>query len=254
MNAKRTALLACLLCAGQTAWSADRALEDLVARLDLIRIPVQPCAATIEISRPDRPGEPPQVFKSFTRVSGGGPTKQTSALLICAAPPKDEGKRLLFTADSCWFHDPKAKNPVRISPGQLWSQPASADSPNWHLASDFAAALAGREEIACGDGVKRICSVIDFTPRSASLAAPALMRYWAGDDGRYWRVEHYSAGRRLLKTIDNLRYAHALGAERVTGMRIRAGSEIAQVGISGLAAKPCPADWFDPANLPLIQP
>lgn len=254
MNAKRTALIACVLCAGQTAWPADQSLEVLVARLDRIRIPAQSCTATIVVSRPDRPGEAAQAFKSFTRVTGSGPGQQTSALLVCTAPAKDAGKRLLFTPDSCWFHDPKAKNPVRISPGQLWSQPASADSPNWRLAPDFSATAAGREEIACEDGVKRVCTVVDFTPRSGSLAAPALMRYWVGDDGRYWRAEHYTAGRRLLKTIDNLRYAHALGAERVTAMRIRAGSETAEVAISGLASKTCPAEWFEPANLPLVQP
>lgn len=94
----------------------------------------------------------------------------------------------------------------------------------------------------------------DFVPRSGAVAAPALMRYWIGDDGRYWRVEHYSSGRRLLKAIDNVRYVRAAGAERVAGMRIRSGAESAEVAVSKLSAKNSPEEWFDPAALPLIKP
>ncbi len=252
-NAQLLAVLPGLLCTCLLARAADPALEDLVARLDRIRIPSQPCAAVIEISRPDRPGEPVQVFKSFTRVSGNASARQTSALLVCTEPPKDAGKRLLFTADSCWFHDPKAKNPVRISPGQLWSQPASADSPNWHLASDFTATVAGREEITCGDSAKRACTVVDFVPRSASLAAPALMRCWIDDKGRYWRAEHYTAGKKLIKMIDNVTYAGAAGTPHVATMRIRAGSETAEVRVTGMTGRESPDEWFDPRSLPRIQ-
>ncbi len=251
--AKLPAAFVGLLCTCVLARAADPALDDLVARLDRIRIPSQPCAAMIEISRPDRPGEPAQVFKSFTRVSGNASARQTSALLLCTEPPKDAGKRLLFTADSCWFHDPRARNPVRISPGQLWSQPSSADSPNWRLASDFTAAVAGHEEITCGDGAKRTCTVVDFVPRSASLAAPALMRFWIDDKGRYWRAEHYTAGRKLIKTIDNVAYAGAPGMQHVAGMRIRAGSETAEVKVTGVTGKASPDEWFDPRSLPTIQ-
>lgn len=243
------ALVACLLAA---APSAGAALENLVTRLDRARIPADSCAATIEITRPDHPGEPPQVFRSFTRVDGSGAGQRTSALLVCTAPPKDAGKALLFTPEACWFYDPKAKNPARISPGQLWSQPVSADSPNWHLATDFDAAPAGREEIVCGDGVNRVCAVIDFTPRSASLAAPALMRYWVGDDGRYWRAEHYTASRRLAKTIEGITYAGAPGAPRVAGMTIRSGPESAVVRVTRMAAGESSAAWFNPGSLPRI--
>ena len=232
--------------------AADAALEDLVSRLDRVRIPARSCAATIEISRPDRPGEPTQVFRSFTRVDGSGAGRRTSALLVCAAPAKDAGKVLLFTPDACWFYDPKAKNPARLSPGQLWSQPASADSPNWHLATDFSAAPAGREEIVCGDGARRACAVIDFAPRLASLAAPALMRYWVGDDGRYWRAEHYTAGRRLAKTIEGVTYGGGAGATHVAGMTIRSGPEAAGVRVIRMVAKESPAAWFEPAALSSI--
>ncbi len=248
----RVAVAAACLLAAPAARAEGAALENLVTRLDRARIPAESCAATIEITRPDHPGEPPQVFRSFTRVDGSGAGQRTSALLVCTAPPKDAGKALLFTPEACWFYDPKAKNPARISPGQLWSQPVSADSPNWRLATDFAAAPAGREEIVCGDGANRVCAVIDFTPRSTSLAAPALMRYWVGDDGRYWRAEHYTASRRRAKTIEGVTYAGTLGAPRVAGMTIRSGPESAVVRATRMVARESPPAWFEPGALPQI--
>ena len=234
--------------------AAGTDLERLIARLDQIRIPAQAVTATLEIRQPSKPSEPPQVFKTFTQVGGSDSRRVTAALMVCTAPQKDAGKRFLFREEDCWFYDPKAKRPARIPPGQMWSQPMSSDSPNWRLAEDFSAAPTGREEIVCGDGVKRKCTVIDFVPTAVGFPAPAKMRYWVDDSGRYWRVEHFTASGRLFKTIDNIRYARMQGSDRVTGMRIRSGSETADVTISDVVARPSPQDWFEPDKLPIIVP
>ena len=244
------ALIAFLSCTH--ALSAGTDLDRLVSRLDQIRIPFQAVAATLEIRQPSKPSEPPQVFKTFTQVAGGDSRRATAALLVCSAPPKDAGKRLLFREEDCWFYDPKAKHPTRISAGQMWSQPMSSDSPNWRLAEDFSATSAGREEILCGDGATRKCAVLDFVPANKGVSAPAKMRYWIDDAGRYWRVEHFTASGRLFKTIDNIRYARMVGSERVAGMRIRTGSETVEVTVSEMAARTSPKDWFEPDKLPFI--
>ena len=234
--------------------AAGTDLERLIARLDQIRIPAQAVTATLEIRQPSKPEEPPQVFKTFTQVAGSDSRRVTAALMVCIAPQKDAGKRLLFREEDCWFYDPKAKRPARISPGQMWSQPMSSDSPNWRLAEDFSAVPAGREEVLCGDGSKRNCTMIDFVPATKGFPSPARMRYWVDDLGRYWRAEHFTASGRLFKTIDNVRYARMSGAERVAGLRIRTGAEIADVTVSDMVVRTSPIDWFDPEKLQLIAP
>ena len=232
--------------------AAGADLDRLVARLDQLRIPAQAVAARLEIRQPSKPSEPPQIFKTFTQVAGGDSRRATAALMVCIAPAKDAGKRLLFREDDCWFYDPKAKRPARVAPAQMWSQPMSSDSPNWRLAEDFSATAIGREEILCGDGAKRSCTVIEFVPAAKGFPAPAKMRYWVDDSGRYWRVEHFAASGRLFKTIDAIRYARMAGAERVAGMRITSGAEIADVTIVDMAARKSPQDWFEPDKLPAI--
>ena len=229
-------------------------LDRLVARLDQIRIPVQGVTAMLEIRHPSKLSEPPQIFKTFTQVDGVDDRRATAALMVCSAPPKDAGKLLLFREGGCWFYDPKAKHPTRISAGQMWSQPMSSDSLNWRLASGFLAILFSREEIMCCDGVSRNCAVIEFVPATKDVSAPAKMRYWVDDSGRYWRVEHFTASGRLFKTIDNIRYERMAGGERVSGMRIQSGAEIVEVAISKMTIRASPQDWFEPDKLPLIKP
>ncbi|MEI6033584.1 MAG: outer membrane lipoprotein-sorting protein [Verrucomicrobiae bacterium] len=226
----------------------------LVARIDRIRIPSQSSVSTLEIRHSAKPSQPPETstFKVYSWVSQEPGRKKISTLMICSAPPKDVGKRILFQDEACWFFDPHAKRPVRISAAQMWSQPMAFDSPNWRLGEDFSATPAGGEAILCGDGVTRTCSVIDLVPIAGAASAPARMRYWLDDSGRYWKVEHYTASGRLFKTIDNIRYERVLEAERAVGMRIRSGSESAEATISGVAARTSPREWFEPDGLPLI--
>ena len=231
-------------------------LAGLIARLDQIRIPGKDATSTLEIRHEPKPAKLPEIstFKLYTRISEEGGKREVSTLMICLSPPKDSGKRILFQGEACWFFDPRAKRPIKISPAQMWSQPMAFDSPNWRLAEDFSAAPAGRETIPCGDGVTRICAVIDFAPVARSLTAPARMRYWVDDTGRYWRVEHFTASGRLFKTIDNVRYERVMGAERAVAMRIHSGPETAEATFSGIEARTSPRVWFEPDGLPQIPP
>ena len=235
---------------------ADSDWTGLIARLDQIRIPGKDAVSTLEIRHEPKPSQPPEnsTFKLYTRISEEGEKRQVSTLMVCVGPPKDSGKRILFQGGACWFFDPRAKRPVKISPAQMWSQPMAFDSPNWRLAEDFSAKPAGNETIPCGDGVTRNCAVIDFAPKSSSLSAPARMRYWVDDAGHYWRIEHFTASGRLFKTIDNVRYERVMGADRAVAMRIRSGPETAEATFSEIEARTSPRAWFDPDGLPQIQP
>ncbi|MCX6969816.1 MAG: outer membrane lipoprotein-sorting protein [Verrucomicrobia bacterium] len=249
-------MLACSFFIGSVPLAADTGLKGLIARLDQIRIPGRDLASELEIRHYPKPAQPPETsaFRLFTRISGEPGRQNIATLMICTAPPRDAGKRILFRDDACWFFDPHAKRPVKISAAQMWSQPMASDSPNWRLAEDFSAESAGREEIVCGDGVTRRCSVIDFVPVSKAMPAPARMRYWVDDSGRYWRVEHFTAGGRLFKTIDNIRYGRVLECERVASMRIRSGPETAEATFSGIEARTSPRAWFEPDGLAQIPP
>jgi hypothetical protein len=249
-------LLALLFLFGISPLFAVTDWRGLVARLDQIRLPGRDTISTLEIRHTPKAAEPPEIstFKIYTRIAEGHGRRKISALMICTAPPKDSGKRILFEDEACWFFDPHAKRPVRISPAQMWSQPMAFDSPNWRLAEDFSATPAGRESLLCGDGETRPCNVIDFVPATKSASAPARMRYWVDDTGRYWRIEHFTASGRLFKTIDNIRYETVQGAKRAVGMRIRSGSETAEARFSETQARTSPREWFEPGSLPLIHP
>ena len=248
-------LLAVLLLCAPLLFAGTDWME-LIARLDQIRIPGKDAVSALEIRHEPKPSQPPETstFKLYTRISEDGGKRRVSTLMVCTGPPKDSGKRILFQDEACWFFDPRAKRPVKISPAQMWSQPMAFDSPNWRLAEDFSATPAGREAIPCGDGVTRNCAVIDFAPKTSSLSAPARMRYWVDDSGRYWRVEHFTASGRLFKTIDNVRYERVMGAERAVGMRVRSGPETAEATFSGIEARTSPRGWFEPDELPQIPP
>ena len=235
---------------------ADTDLRGLIVRLDKIRIPGRDVASKLEIRHSPKPAQPPETsaFQLYTRVSGEPGWQKVATLMICAAPPKDAGKRILFLDEACWFFDPHAKRPAKISPAQMWSQPMAFDSPNWRLAEDFSATPAGREEILCGDGVTRNCAVIDFVPASKAMPAPARMRYWVDDIGKYWRIEHFTASGRLSKTIDDIRYERVMGSERAVGMRVRSGPETAEATFSGIEARTSPRGWFEPDGLAQIPP
>lgn len=221
--------------------------------LDDRRIPKKSFSTTVEIRHSAKSAEPPvvSVFRSRSRIAEDG---TISTLLLCTQPAKDAGKRVLLRGDGCWFFDPRAKRPTRISAGQVWSQPTATDSLNWRLARDFTFAPAGRESIPCADGRTRACAVMDFTPKEKSLPAPARMRYWADDEGRFWRVQHFTSSGKAAKTIEILRYSNVLGAEHVTALRITSGPETAEVRISDFAADSTPAGEFEPHRFYRTQP
>lgn len=246
------ALAAWLPCIAGGIYQASACAEtsQLVARIDRIRIPSQGFTASLEIRQLARRSQEAQtsVFKVYSRVSDSGTRQKTSTLMVCTAPPKDAGKRILFLGRDCWFCDPKAKRPSRISAGQIWSQPTSFDSGNWRLTDDFTASVVGTETIACGDGKPGTCQVIDFTPKDKSFPGPARMRYWVDESGRYWRVEHFTAGGRLFKTIDNFRFQTVQGSARLAGMRIRTSEDTAEASFSNIVFRTLPAEWFDPSG------
>lgn len=230
------------------AWS-----DPLPSRLDEIRIPGGSFSATVEIRHSPKPAAPPEtsVFQSLTHEAADG---SISTLLLCTLPAKDAGKRVLLRGDGCWFYDPRAKRPTRISSGQIWSQPMASDSPNWRLARDFAVSAAGKESVVCADGRERGCTVLDFTPKDSSLAAPARLRYWADETGRYWRVQHFARSGQVLKTIEVTRYADVLGVPRAVALRIAAGPETAEVVVKDFQRITPPVDWFEPQRFYRVKP
>lgn len=231
------------------------AAPSLVDRLDDTRIPKGSFTATIEIRQTPGIGRGTKVsvYRSFTRRESQA-DEAVSTLLLCVQPGIDAGKRVLLLKDSCWFHDPRAKRPTRIAAGQLWSQPTATDSPNWRLSRDFAATVSGRESLICGDGRRRECTVLDFSPLAPSSPAPSRMRYWVDEEGLYWKVQHFTRSGRLFRTIEVLRYEQLLGAKRVASQRITSGPEVAVVTLTQVRAERLPPEWFAANAFGDVQP
>ena len=91
---------------------ADTDLRGLIVRLDKIRIPGRDVASKLEIRHSPKPAQPPETsaFQLYTRVSGEPGWQKVATLMICAAPPKDAGKRILFLDEACWFFETAGKN------------------------------------------------------------------------------------------------------------------------------------------------
>ncbi|MBX7208507.1 MAG: outer membrane lipoprotein-sorting protein [Verrucomicrobiaceae bacterium] len=221
---------------------------DLVRKLDALRLPGGSFTASVTIRRTAGKGGQAEVSRytqqSRRREEANGRVV-FDTLVRCIEPPKDAGKALLFVGDACWFHAPHARNASRLSSGQIAAQALVADLMNWRFAEDFDHTLAGVERIEVGGGT-HACTVLDFTPKPGVKNRSALVRCWLDDEGRPWKAEHYTASKRLFRTVLFVKYAGFVDAVRPVGLVVMSTGIAEEVMLSDAREARPPEELFDP--------
>ncbi|MBK8038084.1 MAG: outer membrane lipoprotein-sorting protein [Verrucomicrobiaceae bacterium] len=251
---KTLILLSCCLALSSVLAQDMNTQLPLVRKLDAMRLPSEDFTArvTIQKSKTGSSEIDDAQFRQYSRRrSEPGGRVILDTLVICDQPKKDAGKMILFVGDVCWFFDPRARRATRMSSQQVASQALVADLMNWRFADDFDHQKAGQEPVS-QEGLSHSCMVLDFTPKPGMKNRPALVRCWIDTAGRIWKAEHYTASRKIFRTVLFTHYETVLGAERATGLRIVHRGEVEEITLKEIKASQSPASYFDPQHLPSI--
>lgn len=228
----------------------------LVRKLDAMRVPPEDFTArvTIEKTRPGSADSEMARFHQYSRrrVQAGGRVA-LDTLVVCDEPRRDAGKMILFVGDACWFFAPRAKHASRMSAQQVASQALVADLMNWRFVDDFDHTKVGQEPLVSA-GTTHFCTVLDFTPKTGVKGRSPLVRCWIDESGVPWKAEHYTASRKLFRSVLFTRYETVLGASRATRLRIDHQGTIEDIALHEMKAMRSPDEWFDPERLPSITP
>ncbi len=247
-------LLAALLAITSTFAQELNTHLPLVRKLDSMRLPPEDFTARV-IIRKTKAGSATAADSSFRQFShrrteaGGRVVLDT--LIVCDSPARDAGKMILFAGDACWFFDPHAKRATRMSSQQVATQALVADLMNWRFVDDFDHTKAGQESLRIA-GAAHACTVLDFTPKEGIKGRSPLVRCWIDAQGRPWKAEHYTASRKVFRSVEFLRYEAVLGAERATQLRVDNHGDTEEITLSEMKASASPAEYFDPEQLPRL--
>jgi outer membrane lipoprotein-sorting protein len=238
------------------AAAAPTADEILIAS-DNIRNPGRPFSVTVtltEFENGQRTDTSTLVSYSKVMQQGG----QFASMIRFAQPARDTGKLMLKNGNDLWFYDPVAKSSVRLSPQQrLLGQASNGDVVTVNFAKDYAATLAGEEEIVDGERRTRKAYKLTLAPAVAN-ATYANIEIWIDmENSRPLKAKFYSESGRLLKTAFYRRYQRQLGAERPTETVIIDGLNpqwVTLMRFSDYVARAIPDIWLQRDYMPTFQP
>jgi Outer membrane lipoprotein-sorting protein len=227
----------------------------LVRKLDAINQPPSSFSATLIVRRiKTNTGEvlPSELIQDSRRRVEPDGRIVFDTLIRCTAPPKDDGKALLFVDDTCWFCAPHARNASKLSSGQVASQALLADVLNWRFADDFDHTMAGGGQIEVA-GKTHSCVVLDFAPKPGVKTRRPLLRFWLDSEGRPWKAEQYASSGRLFQTVQYQEYAEHLGAPRPVQLTVTQQLNVEEITIRDFRAASPPDEYFQPERLPALK-
>lgn len=227
----------------------------LVQKLDAMRVPPEDFTARVMIRKTKAAATTAEdaSFRQYShRRTDANGRVVLDTLIVCDTPKRDAGKMILFVGDVCWFFDPKAKRATRMPSQQVASQALVADLMNWRFVDDFDHTKAGQEAVI-NAGESHACTVLDFMPKAGVKNRSSLVRCWIDNQGRPWKAEHYTASRKIFRSVLFTKYETVLGAERATGLRIDNHGDIEEVSLLDMKAQKSPASCFDPEQLPHLN-
>jgi outer membrane lipoprotein-sorting protein len=178
------------------------------------------------------------------------PAEHTGAyrsLIQIRAPARDVNKLFLQDGVDLWFYDPSSQASIRISPQQrLLGQAANGDVVSTNFARDYAAELAGEEDIQDGERQTRSCFRLKLSA-SAAATYDSIVMWIERDTFRPVRGRFYSASGELLKTAYYRRFSTELGVDRPTETVIIDGLDdtwITVMRYSNYRATEIPESWL----------
>jgi outer membrane lipoprotein-sorting protein len=231
--------------------------QEIVVASDKVRNPEQPFSLTNTLVE-YRSG------KAQNRMVLGIYAKEDKAnaqfrnLVRFVDPPRDVGKLMLKNGNILWFYDPASKASVRMSPQQrLLGQASNGDVLTVNLAKDYAATLAGEEQIQDADRKPRETWKLDLSAVDDSVTYFRI-ELWI-EKGTYQGIKgrFFSDSGRLLKTAYYRKLEEHLGGLRPTEAIIIDGvdtSLVTRMNFTDYKARDIPESWFQRDFLPRFQP
>ncbi len=254
---RRRALAAGLLAAlAAPAGSNPSSAQALLAASDAVRNPSTPFAVTVTLIE-YRQGKQvdSSVLTAWSKAAADG---QFRTLIRIVEPARDLNKLMLKNGNDLWFFDPASQASIRLSPQQrLLGQASNGDVVTVNMARDYAATLAGEEEVVDGERVKRRAKRLDLKAVSPDVTYHRVELWIDADDAQPIRARFYSESDRLLKTAFYRKFAPQLGRPRPTEVVIIDGIDTAWVTVmryGGFAAREIPDAWFQRDFLPRFKP
>jgi len=247
------AALGAVVALAQAAPDAQR----LLAASDAIRNPAQPFSVTVTLIE-YRAGKQADsnVLSTWSKLDAQ--SGQFRTLVRFVQPARDAGKLMLKSGDDLWFYDPANQASIRISPEQrLLGQAANGDVVTINLARDYAAELAGEEDIVDGERRQRHGRRLVLQAREARATYARVELWLDADDNRPIKARFYADSGKLLKTAYYRRYQAQLGAERPTETVIIDGLEpswMTLMRFSDYSPRSIPEVWLQRDYLPRFKP
>jgi hypothetical protein len=250
---------AVVLLAASLAGAAHAAPDPqaLLASSDAIRNPSRPFSVGVTLTE-YQAGQlvDSSVLTSYSRTQEAG--GQFVSLIRFTKPARDAGKVMLKSGHDLWFYDPTTKASIRISPQQrLIGQASNGDVVTANFAKDYAATLAGTEEIADGDRKKRTAHKLALAAKNDEATYAAIELWVDAENHRPLKARFFADSGRLLKTAFYRRFNTQLGTERPTETVIIDAvnaQAVTVIRMSDYVARDLPATWFHRDYLPRFQP
>jgi len=236
-----------LLAAVATSVAAE--VTGVVTALDEMRLPGRSFAVRVNIAAEVRLGKAAEAwaFDLFARRTAESAGATFDVVLHSLEPAADRGKRILFTRQGCWLHDPKAKRPVKVPAQQLWSQGSVTDMLTWSLARDFVATDGGLETLTLEGGTTPVtCHRYDFIPRPGAAFASGPMRYWLDAKGAPLQAVHLTAIGKPWRTVRFVEFQEVLGTRRPVTFGTWSRSQVCRITLSAHRAVKLPPAATDP--------
>lgn len=252
----RTPVLAAFCMAATLAHAAPTA-QEILAASDAIRNPGKPFSITVKLVeyRSGREYDSNTLTVYSKPEAGSG---QFRSLVRFVAPARDADKLLLKNGNDLWFHDPSTRATIRISPQQrLLGQASNGDVVTVNLAKDYAANLAGEEDVQDGDRRTRHCYRLDLAATVPDVTYHRVEMWIDAASSRPVKGRFYSESGRLLKTAYYRGYQSQLGVERPTETVIIDGLDATRVTVmryTDYAWREIPEAWLQRDYLPRFRP
>jgi len=249
-------LIAAALVLAATTASAQTA-QEIVAAADKVRNPGQPFSLTNTLVE-YRSGKAGAKMVLAIYAKEDKDNQQYRNIVRFVDPPRDVGKLMLKNGNILWFYDPASKASVRMSPQQrLLGQASNGDVLTVNLAKDYAATLAGTEQIQDADRKPRETWRLELTAVDESVTYHRI-EYWIERDSfQTVKGRFFSDSGRLLKTAYYRKIEMQLGGPRPTEAIIIDGVDtnlVTRMNFVDYKARDIPESWFQRDFLPRFRP
>ncbi|WOB47934.1 outer membrane lipoprotein-sorting protein [Xanthomonas hydrangeae] len=248
--------LAITLLVPRAAIADELQAHALLARSDEIRNPGRSFRVDVELLE-YRSGAQANTMalQVFARAEPG--QDRFGNIVRFAKPVQDMDKLMLFQGKDLWFYDPDSKASFRLSPQQrLMGQAANGDVLAVRLATDYSAALAGRETIIDATKAPRECDHLVLEAKTPQ-AVYAKIEFWQdATTAEPIKARFYSDSSQLLKTAFYRRPVTSLGRLRPSEVLIIDGlnsSLVTLMRYTNYAWQDVPAAWMQRDFLPRFR-